>query len=225
MITVKFNSAKFSKDMNNIINYSFGFIEGVNRGKPQFLAKLGVGMKEILEEYIDSNARVSPETLHHVYEWSQTGSPSARLFDINYTITGVGLSFNSSFRQSVAIKEGSSVPFYDKARIMEEGIPVTITPKNSTVLAFDKDGETVFTSGPVTVSNPGGDAVAGSFKNTFDLFFSRYLSQSFLQSSGLISHLNNPLDYKRGLSRGKRAGKSAGIDAGYKWIVEAGAKL
>jgi len=74
--------------------------------------------------------------LHHVYEWYQTGSPAARLFDINYISNQIGLSFNSTFRQSVSIKSGSKVPFYNKAQIIENGIPVTIRPVSSEVLSF-----------------------------------------------------------------------------------------
>jgi hypothetical protein len=122
------NDAAFKKDMKNIMNYSIGFLEGVQAGKVKFLNNLGVMTKEILEQYIDSNARVNPEALHHIYEWSKVGSPDARLYNINYTISNLGLSFVSTFKQSTSIKDGSLVPFYNKAKIMEEGTPVTIRP-------------------------------------------------------------------------------------------------
>lgn len=222
MISATIDNKLFNKEMDNLIQYSFGFLDGVKLGKAEFLSKLGAGIKEIFEEYIDSNARVSPETLHHVYEWQKTGSPEARLFDISYRVSGVGLSFGYSFRQSTSVKSGSNVPFYDKARIMEEGIPVRISPKASKVLVFDADGRTVFTPNTVVVDNPGGDQVQGSFAATFDNFFNRYLSQAFLQSSGMIKYLEYPLSFKKGLRTAKRAGRSGGIDAGYKWIVGAG---
>lgn len=222
MIQVKFNSGKFMSDMNNVVGYSLGFLEGVNTGRSQFLSKLGAGIKEILKEYIDSNARLSPETLQHVYEWYESGSPEARLFDISYRVVGPGLSFNASFRQSSAIKAGSTVPFYDKARIMELGIPVTIAPVRSTVLAFDIDGETVFTKNPVVVNNPGGSSAQGGFEKTFEAFFSRYFTQAFLQSSGLIRYLKAPVAYKQNFAKGVKGGKSVGVSVGYRWIVGAG---
>jgi hypothetical protein len=222
MITATIDNKTFNREMNNLVQYSLGFVDGIQIGKTEFLAKLGAGIKEIFKEYIDSNARVSPETLHHVYEWQQTGSPEARLFDISYVVTGLGISFGYSFRQSTSIKNGSNVPFYDKARIMESGIPVTISPKSSKVLAFDIDGNAVFTSNSVRVNNPGGDSVKGGFENVFNSFFSRYLSQSFLQSSGMIKYLQYPVTFKKGLRSGKRSGRSAGVSAGYKWIVGAG---
>lgn len=222
MIAARFDNTQFKKDMDNIINYSLGFLEGAKVGKTKFLVPLGQTTIEMLKEFIDSNARLSPDTLHHVYEWYQTGSPDARLFDIDYTISNLGLSFKSTFRQSTVIKEGSNTPFYDKARIMEDGIPVTITPRASQVLAFEEDGETVFTRGPVTVENPGGTEVQGSFEKVFDIFFGSYFSQAFLQSSGILDKLQNPVAFKRNMQKGKRGGRSAGYQTGYRWIANAG---
>jgi len=78
-----FNSAQFKKEMNNMVDYSMGFLEGIQRGKTVFLKTIGVETVELMKEFIDSNARVNPDMLHHVYEWNQTGSPSARLYDIS----------------------------------------------------------------------------------------------------------------------------------------------
>lgn len=222
MIAARFDQTQFKKDMENIIKYSVGFLEGAKAGKTAFLVPLGQTTIEMMKEFIDSNARLSPETLHHVYEWYQAGSPDARLFDINYTISNLGLSFKSTFRQSTVIKEGSNTPFYDKARIMEEGIPVTITPVASKVLAFEEDGETVFTRGPVTVENPGGPEAQGSFEKVFDIFFASYFSQAFLQSSGILDKIQNPVAFKRNMGRGKRGGRSTGYQTGYRWIANAG---
>ena len=221
MITT-FNSNQFKKDMNNIVNYSIGFLEGAQRGKTIFLKTLGMETVELMKEFIDSNARVNPQMLHHVYEWTMTGSPEARLYDISYTTSNLGLSFKSSFSQSKSIKDGSRTPFYDKARIMEEGIPVTIRPKVSQVLAFEDNGETVFTRGPVQVLNPGGTEVEGGFEKVFDMFFNKYFSQAFLRTSGIARYLENPQVYKKDMPAGKRMGKSKGLSTGYRWIANAG---
>lgn len=141
-----FDSKAFKKDMNNIMDYSIGFLEGVHRGKNQFLHSVGVETIELLKEFIDSSARVNPEVLHHVYEWSQIGSPSGRLYDLDYTVSGLGLSIKSSFKQSTIIKAGSNVPFYNKATIIENGIPVVIRPKKAKALRFEQDGEEIFLS-------------------------------------------------------------------------------
>lgn len=220
MISIKVKNQKFKKDMDNVIGYSLGFLEGVKRGQPSFLKGFGVTVIEALKGYIDSNARVSPHVLHHVYEWNQTGSPEARLFDINYSVTGVGLSIDSTFTQSKSIKQGSRVPFYDKARIMENGIPVTIVPK-SRVLAFSVDGEEVFTSKPVTVDNPGGN-VSGQYEKVFDNFFKLYFSQAFLSSTGILAYLQNPSDFAKNFSKAKQGGYATGVNVGKQWMEKAG---
>jgi len=225
MISVRLNQTKFLSDMNNVVQYSLGFIEGVKRGRNMFLKSLGSGIKEMLEVFIDANARSNPQALHHIYEWYKTGSPDARLFDINYSVSNAGLSFSSTFSQSNSIKEGSSSPFYNKAKIMEEGIPVTISPKRSQVLVFEENGETVFTKGSVEVSNPGGIQVQGSFERIVNLFFTRYFTQAFLRSSGVTEHFKNPVVYKKNLQKGKNTGRSVGLSTGYSWITSVGAKI
>lgn len=222
MLKVKLNDNMFMKDMNNIIQYAEGFLDGVNKGKTEFLKSIGESTIEQLKNYIDTNARVNPAALHHVYEWSQTGSPSGRLFDINYTISNLGLSIKSTFSQSRSIKSGSDVPFYNKAKIMENGIPVTIRPKKAKALRFEENGEEVFSKTPITVTNPGGPEAAGAYEKVFDSFFANYFSQAFLNSSGIFNYLQKPEVFKNNLEAGKRGGRSVGITTGYRWIANAG---
>ena len=219
---LKINNIQFEKDMKNIIGYSQGFLDGTKAGKIMFFRNLGAEVKNILEEFIDSNASVSPETLHHMYEWNQLGQASGRLFTIKTVANGYGVNFTSSFNQSQTIKDGSRVPFYDKARIMEFGVPVVIKAKESNVLAFEDNGDTIFTPGPINVSNPGGSAAQGGFEKTFNMFFSRYLSQAFLRSTGIAAYLEKPMVYKSNLPQGKRTGRSYGYKTGYRWIASAG---
>lgn len=219
MISVRFNSTQFAKEMNSITNYAVGFIDGVNAGRPLMLATVGEKTKEILEQFIDANARTDAATLQHVYEWYQVGSPSARLFDIDYIIYRGGLTFKSTFRQSQSIKSGSKTPFYDKAMIMEQGIPVKIRPKSAEALAFDVDGKTVFTKKEVKVDSPGGDEAQGGFQKTVDTFFNSFYSQAFLRVSGLSDRLSNPVTFKKNLPAAKRGGRAKGFDVGYRWIT------
>jgi hypothetical protein len=218
-----YNSKKFKKEMNNIMKYSVGFLDGVQKGKTPFLRSLGVDAVEIMKQFVDSNARVNPSMLHHIYEWNRTGSPAARLYDINFTVSNIGLSFKSSFRQSESIQDGSKTPFYDKAKIIENGLSVVIKPRSSEVLAFEEDGEMVFTKKPIRVSNPGGVDAQGGFEQTMDLFFNKYFSQSFLRTSGVAQYLENPVVYKKNLRAGKARGRSKGLSTGYTWVANAGA--
>jgi hypothetical protein len=198
-----------------------GFLDGVENGKRVFLKNLGAGTIQAMAAYVDVSAKGNPNALHHVYEWYQTGSPSARLFDIDYTVSNLGLTFNSKFRQSRTLKEDSNVPFYNKASIMENGVPVTITPKKSSVLVFEQGGETIFTKNPITVRNPGGDYVAGSFERTIDEFILKYFKQSFLRASGIYDYIKKPVLYKKNFKAGSKMGKSKGVDTGFRWIANA----
>lgn len=217
---VSLNTKQFEAQIKNIADYSFGFIDGINKGKPVFLKNLGIATKEALMQYIDANARMNPQAMHHMYEWYKTGSPEARLFSIHYSVSGIGLSFRSSFKQSSSIKSGSTVPFYDKARIMENGIPVTIKPKRN-VLVFEDSGSTVFTKKNIYIDNPGGEQVVGEYERTFDSFFKYYFTQSFLRASGLLKYLETPVAFKKNIKSGSKSGKNAGVKTGYTWIVNA----
>ncbi len=218
---VNANTRSFNKQMNNIINYSFGFLEGVERGKKIFFDKLGLGVIESLSQYIDVQARANPKALHHVYEWNQTGSPGSRLFNLKYTVSNLGLSVNSTFRQSRSVSENMTVPFYNKAKIMENGMPVTIAPTKSKVLKFNGPNGEVFTSKTIKVDNPGGDEVYKGFESTFDEFMIRYFKQSFLRASGLYDYIKKPTLYKTNFKSGSKMGRNKGIDTGFKWITNA----
>jgi hypothetical protein len=218
---VAVDTIDFQKKLNNIVNYSAGFLDGVHSGKTIFLKHLGESLIFTLKEYIDAEARSNPKALHHIYEWYNEGSPDARLYDFHYTISNLGLSFKSNFRQSATLSHGSTTPFYDKAKIMEDGIPVTISPKKSDVLAFPIGGEMVFTKRPITINNPGGDFTQGSFQKIADQFFNVYFRQSFLKSSGLYEYIKKPILYKTNFYAGSKTGKDIGISTGFKWIANA----
>lgn len=218
---VTLNTTSMKLKLDNLVQYSLGFLEGVEGGKKIFFSELGRGVIEALGQYIDAMARSDQQALHHVYEWSETGNRSGRLFKFDYIVTGSGLSVNATFSQSKSVKDGSNTPFYDKARIMEKGIPVLIKPKGDNPLVFESDGETVFTKKPILNSNPGGVAVQGSFEKTFDNFMKYYFSQSFLRASGLSDYLETPTIYKKNLAAGVRGGKSIGRATGLKWMMSA----
>ena len=224
MIRVNMNGPKFKKEMTNIVEYSLGYLDGIGRGKKEFLKALGADTIDLLKKYVDSSAKVNPQMLHHIYEWSMVGSPNGRLFNIDYSVSNLGLSLLSTFRQSSSVKDGSDTPFYNKAKIMENGVPVKIEPKRSDVLVFEQDGETVFTKNGVRVMNPGGLEVEGAYERVFDSFFRVYFTQAFLKTSGIAEYLENPTAYKKNLSAGKRVGRSVGISTGYRWIANAGVK-
>lgn len=220
MIKARFNTKEFNKKMNNVVDYSLGFINGVEKGKPIFLKVLGEQVADMLGLYIDASARSRPEFLHHVYEWYKTGDSNSRLFKITFVVTKNMVNFNSKFIDSQSIKNGSKTPFYNKASVMENGMSITIAPKDSPVLVFDVGGDTIFTPNEVVVDNPGG-VTNGQYTEVFNQFFNKYFTQSFLKSSGLAQHLSTPKEYKANFANGAKSGKLAGINAGFKWITSA----
>jgi len=222
MISSTINDREFFKDMNNIIGYMNGFVEGAEIGKDKFLNSLAKNGIQIFKEFVDQQARVDPKMYHHIYEWYQTGAASGRLFDIDYSIENSGLTFNGTLSQSASIKSGSNVPFYDKARIMENGISVTIKPKTAKALKFNNGADDIFVSGQVTVENPGGIAVVGAFENIFELFFTQHFRQSVLELTGIKKYLESSRDFKDNFRYAKTQGKQKGINVGYNWITRAG---
>jgi hypothetical protein len=218
---VTMNADALEKKLTNIVKYSTGFLEGAQLGKKVFLDNMGSRVIEALNRYVDAMARSDSAALHHVYEWYQTGSPAARLFDLTYTVSNVGLSIKSSFTQSRSIAKNSNTPFYDKARIMELGIPVTIRPKKASALVFQDAGETVFTKKPITIHNPGGTEAQYSYGMVFDSFFENYFTQAFLKSSGLTDYIANPIVYKKNFAAGSKRGKYLGKKVGHAWIINA----
>ena len=221
MISIKWDDKEFNKEMNNLVQYSLGFLDGIKSGKRVFLDNLGKRTTEALKDFIDGMARVDHQMLHHVYEWNQVGNPAARLFNLTYSVTSGGLTIDSTLTQSKVAANGSKEPFYNKATIMELGIPVTIKPRKN-VLVFESNGETVFTKKPVTISNPGGREVQGGLEQTMDTFFKSYFSQAFLDRSGITQYLKTPTLYDKYLASGMKNGRATGISAGYNWMAKAG---
>ena len=225
MIKVKFDTKEFSKKIMNSVEYSNGFLDGVELSKTNFNQELGLFIKEALAKYIDAKARIEPDSLHHVYEWNEAGSPSARLFEINVIPSQRVIRFNIKFLPSSSISNTSNVPFKDKAKIMENGVDITIQPKKSDVLVFEDNGSIIFTKKTITVSNPGGNKVAGSFQRTINNFFNNYLTVGLLKSSGILSGLENPVEYKQNFPKGVKGGRPVGVSAGKKYMNIKGAEI
>jgi len=136
--------------------------------------------------YIDNLARRDHMSFHHIYETGRTGDENARLF--KYTIsTGQSPKIQYNFIEASSPEKSGSV-FKRKAFIMEEGQSLTITPKNNKFLAFQINGEQVF-SKKVFVPNPGGTRVAGSFKSAFDSFMQNNANQ-VLTDIGFYDKIN-----------------------------------
>ncbi len=150
-------------------------------------------------EYVDSQARVKPKTLHHVYEWNQVGDPESRLFKLNKLNTeGLGFSVSYEFLPSktFASAEGNRKHvFVNKASVMEAGMPLKIAPRHSKRLVFETNGYTVFMpeGASVTVKRPGGTGVKNSFMMTYSRFFKGSLVNTSIRNSGFQQLFNKSM--------------------------------
>jgi len=148
-------------------------------------------------EFIDSQARVKPRSLHHVYEWRQVGDSSARLFKLNkFNEDGLGFSVSYEFMPSktFASAEGNRRHvFVNKASVMEAGMPLKIAPRHSERLVFEVDGNTVFMpkGAAVTVKRPGGTSVKNQFTLQYSRFFSGELINNSIKKSGFKELFNS----------------------------------
>jgi hypothetical protein len=220
MIVAKIDSKMVNETLDNAVKYSYGFLDGINMDQIEFNRRLGDYVVEALGLYIDTRARMSPEQLHHVYEWNQTGSQSGRLFDFSVIAKKRVITFKGKFLKSSSISDTSTVPFRDKARIMENGIGINIEPRNG-VLVFEDEGETVFTATGVYIAHPGGDEVAGSFAMVVEEFFGEYFTNALLRP--FFDKLGYPIEFAQGW--GNKSGRSQGISAGRKYLRSAGASI
>ena len=223
LILVKFDSSDIDRRLKNSVDYSYGFLDGVEMDKVNFMRFLGGFVAEGLNKYIDSKARMHPNSLHHVYEPNMVGNDGGRLFKFNVVATKNKINFIGSFLPSKGISDTSREPFVDKANIMENGIAITITPRNSDVLVFEDEGETVFTTNSVYIAHPGGDYVAGSFAKVVEEFFDSYFIVSIL--GPLMKKLSNPKEFSLLYPQGARTGRSAGVRAGRRYFSYHGGGL
>lgn len=220
LFRVKINNRDLNKKLNNVVKYSNGFVDGIEINKIILMNRLGEYVVDALGKYIDAQARGNPAALHHVYEWGATGSQGARLFKMNATATKTIIMINGSFLPSSSISDTATEPFVDKANIMENGIGITIEPRDSDVLAFEADGQTVFTMNSVYIANPGGDGVAGSFGKVVEEFFNIYFTRMLLKP--FLDELSTAEEFVQYFAQGARSGYPVGVKAGQRYLDSAG---
>lgn len=215
-MTVSFDITDLINKMNNVVQYTEGFLVETQKQRAKLNKELGEYVVNLLGKYIDSLAKASPESLHHVYEWGQVGQESGRLFEFDMTASATSVEIFGVFLESSSVAPTGTEPFVDKARIMESGISVTIAPKNAEALVFEDDGETVFVSTSVTVDHPGGEAVVGSFSAAIESFFNTYVTKQVLMP--LLNKMASATDYKKYFGAGAKSGRRVGQTAGRRYM-------
>jgi len=217
MLNIKINAMELNRTLKNVIEYSDGFLKGIDMKKIDFNNEVADFTSAALNKYIDAQARMNPLKLHHVYEWGKAGNQASRLFEFETKVSGKTISFTGKFLPSKSISSTSNEPFTDKANIMENSIQVVIEPKNSDVLAFENNGETIFTTNAIYIEHPGGDEIAGSFGETVNNFFENYFTNGLLKP--LIDKLSKANEFTTSFSSGAKGGRNIGIRAGKEYLT------
>lgn len=207
--------------LNNIVDYSEGFIKETKAKESTVASKLGRMSIEEFYEYLDSLARTNPGMLHHVYEWGQTGNPEARLVELKQALRGSETEIDADFLSSSSIPEGGSEPFYEKATVMEEGIPVVVQAVEAKAMFFEINGEEFFRAGPIVIENPGGEATRGAFVAAFEEFYNTYFDQVYLRSIRFYEHFSSAPGYKKNFGPASKSNSAASIGraTALKWIM------
>lgn len=222
MIKVKFDAKKLTSTVNNIIQYSDGFIKETEKSKGMIAKKIANTSVNVFYEYLDGLARLHPGMLHHVYEWGQVGDPFARLYELSTQGARSSISVTADFLESTSVPEKGTEPFYDKASIMESGESITITEKEAGALFFEIDGQEFFRKGPIVIENPGGEAVRGSFVQAFNEFYTVYFSEIYLRSINFYQELEKMRPYQNNIrhaSKSKNA-RTLGKGSALEWITK-----
>lgn len=220
LLRVSINNKDLNKKLNNIVKYSNGFVDGIEMQKIILMNRIGEFVVDALGKYIDAQARGNPGALHHVYEWNAAGSEGSRLFKMNAVASSSVIIINGSFLPSSSISDTATEPFVDKANIMENAISITIAPRDSDLLVFESGGQTFFTMNEITIANPGGDGVAGSFGKTVEQFFGTYFTRTLL--APFLKELSTAEEFVQYFAQGSKSGYPAGIKAGQRYLNSAG---
>lgn len=175
-------------------------LENSKKFKNAFRKIIFTQIEKDFGEHIDAQARVKPNSLHHVYEWKKTGNKNARLFKLK-SMDGNGISFKIDYefkpsKSFVPTQRGRRRHvFISKASVMEAGMPLKIAPRHSERLVFESNGITVFMpkGASVTVQRPGGPGVKNQFTSKYSRWFSGDLVNQSIKKSGFAQIFNSEI--------------------------------
>lgn len=235
-LTFKINSAEVKKILKNTVEYTEGFLTEFKRQESTILRDVMEASIDIFYEDLDQAATSSPNRFHHIYEWDQVGQPSARLVELDAQfkskVGNIRAFFLESFSlptnraDSFGIAPETYEPFAFKAQVMEDGMGVTIEPKNFSKLKFVVGKNMYYAEKPIFVSNPGGDDVQGSFTAFFKMFFSKnyFINKVLYSDLNFQKYFSKPIPYEknyRSAVKGNNA-RAQGKAAAQEWVLKAG---
>lgn len=161
-----------------------------NEQKPRIKAEGLKYLAKYFSAYVDNLARSNHRRYHHLYEPGYAGEAKYRLFAASVS-EGKNPNLTFNFIRS-RIPAESGYIFYNRAYVMENGIPLTIKPKNAKYLRFQYKGK-FFTKKSVYVAEPGGPDVAGSFVEIFNIFMSQVATKA-LKEYGFFERIERGIE-------------------------------
>lgn len=170
--------ATFHGTLLNQLHKNPSVVKRVTNAGAQIISKY-------FENYVDAVARIDSYRYHHIYEFDKVGDKSSRLF--KSTIKN-GTIIYSLLPATQPNRNGAF--FQQKAFVMESGTPVVVQPTSANILAFEVDGEMVFTNRSV-INQPGGPYVMNSFKGIFDEFFKSNMPEKALRELGFYKEIED----------------------------------
>lgn len=201
MATKAFNTGKFVEKVTAMSMYDSTILQSlyvnpINKQKINRGAALLI--KNYFNQYLDSRARQTPSAYHHVYEFDRTGESSARLFT---AVVGNSPDGSATITYSFTPAKDPNpdgYPFPNKAKVMENGETIVVTPKRSKYLKFEiNDGQFV-TLEKAVIRNPGGTEVKGSFQSTFQTFMAGQ-GNTILERLGFFKRIEQAMINRRRL--------------------------
>jgi hypothetical protein len=157
---------------------------------------------------MNMQAKASPKTYHHMYEWNQVGVDKARLFFLYKDVNSGGkLVIKPGLVQSktnVPIakellqpgRTGKSVSsryvFKDKASVMESGKPIIYRASKN--IPMTENGKLRFVAAGTLIRNynPGGKQVKGSFEKFYNVWFATKVND-VIRKSGIMDSIDSEL--------------------------------
>lgn len=211
MVSARIDAKDAMKVLNNVVEYSDGFIKQSKASESTVTKRLANISISGFYEYLDQLARVNPGMLHHVYEWGRVGDPNSRLFELKAALSKNNALITSDFLTSEVPSNTSNEPFYEKARVMEEGIPIVIEEVQAQALFFEVDGIEYFRTGPIVIENPGGPEVRGSFVQQFEEFYNVYLDKVYLSAIRFYQYFMDAKEYEVNFNGAMRSNNANAI--------------
>ena len=211
MYSVRVDGKEARKVLNNLVEYSDGFITETKAKESTITQRLTDMSIDQFYTYLDQLARVNPGMLHHVYEWGMVGDPSGRLYELKRKLSKSTGIVTADFIESQVPTQNSDQVFYDKATIMEEGITVIVNEVEAEALFFEVDGVEYFRTGPIVIENPGGPDVRGSFVEQFEQFYNVYFDEVYLRAIRFYQYFMDAKPYEQNFKAAMKSGNARGI--------------